>query len=73
MLPRCLTASFSRFAARLLQLAASLDRLDRAEGTVEGDVRLEKIREALAILASPDADRAEKIQLLFSRATTRSG
>ncbi len=62
-----LNREFLEIRARLLHLAASLDRLDRAEGSVAGDDRLEKIRQGLALLASDDADRAEKIQLLFSR------
>jgi hypothetical protein len=62
-----LNREFLDVRARLLQIAASLDRLDRAEGAVQGDPRLQKIRQALAILAAGDADRAEQIQLLFSR------
>jgi len=62
-----LNREFLEVRARLLHIAASLDRLDRAEGTMDGDPRLETIREALAVLADKPADRAEKIQLLFSR------
>ena len=62
-----LNREFLDVRARLLQIAASLDRLDRAEGAVQGDPRLQKIRQALHILAAGDADRAEQIQLLFSR------
>jgi hypothetical protein len=65
--PEVLEREFLEIRARLLHVAASLDRLDRAEGSVTGDQRLAKIREALAILAAGDAGRAEKIQLLFSR------
>jgi hypothetical protein len=66
--PEVLNREFLEVRARLLQLAASLDRLDRAEGSVQGDSRLEKIRRALAILQGSQASRAEQIQLLFSRA-----
>ena len=62
-----LNREFLEIRARLLHVAASLDRLDRAEGSVLDDSRLAKIREALAILSAGEADRAEKIQLLFSR------
>ena len=62
-----LNREFLEVRARLLHIAASLDRLDRAEGSVASDARLEKIRAALAILSGIEADRAEKIQLLFSR------
>ena len=41
--------------------------MDRAEGSLDGDPRLDLIRRALSILAGDDTERAEKIQLLFSR------
>jgi hypothetical protein len=63
-----LDREFLETRARLLQIAASLDRLSRAEGSVDGDPRLAKIQEALAILAEQQGDRAERIQLVFSRA-----
>jgi hypothetical protein len=62
-----LNREFLEVRARLLQIAASLDRLDRAAGSVEEDSRVSKIREALAILEEDSPDRAERIQLLFSR------
>jgi hypothetical protein len=62
-----LNREFLEMRARLLHLAASLDRLDRADGSVAHDVRLAKIREGLAILAGDEPDRAERIQLIFSR------
>jgi hypothetical protein len=62
-----LNREFLEMRARLLHLAASLDRLDRAEGSATDDGRLEKIRQALEILGDDEPDRAEKIQLLFSR------
>jgi hypothetical protein len=65
--PEVLDREFLEIRARLLHIAASLDRLDRADGNCAGDPRLEKIRASLAILADDDANRAEKIQLLFSR------
>jgi hypothetical protein len=65
--PEVLDREFLEIRARLLHIAASLDRIDRADGSVAADARLELIRKSLAILAAPDADRAEKIQLLFSR------
>lgn len=65
--PELLDREFLEIRARLLHVAASLDRIDRAEGSVAGDSRLELIRKALAILTAPDVDRAETIQLLFSR------
>ena len=66
--PAVLNREFLEVRARLLHIAASLDRLDRARGSVAGDARLELIRRSLAILVGAAPDRAEKIQLLFSRA-----
>jgi len=66
--PEVLQREFLEIRARLLQVAASLDRLGRAEGSVASDPRLAKIHEALAILADDETDRAERIQLTFSRA-----
>jgi hypothetical protein len=53
---------------RLLDLAAALDRLDRAPGSCkeEHDARMDLIRRAIDVLAQPDPDRAETIQRLFS-------
>lgn len=65
--PEVLNREFLEIRARLLQVAASLDRLDRAEGDMSADPRILKIREALEILAGDEADRAERIQLVFSR------
>lgn len=71
--PEVLNREFLEVRARLLQVAAALDRLDRAdraegaEGAVADDARVLKIRQALEILAGDEADRAERIQLVFSR------
>lgn len=52
--------------ARLLEVAATLDRIQRAADGDEGDPRLQQIRQAIDLLQSDSADRAEQIQLLFS-------
>jgi hypothetical protein len=65
--PEVLNREFLEVRARLLQVAASLDRLDRASGSVKTDPRLAKIGQALAVLSGSQGDRAEKIQLIFSR------
>jgi hypothetical protein len=41
--------------------------LERAEGSVQGDPRLDRLLEALAALGSHSPDRAEQVQLIFSR------
>jgi hypothetical protein len=64
--PEVLNREFPDIRARLLQLAAALDRMDRAAGSPEADPRRQKVREALAILLEAGPDRAERMQLLFS-------
>ena len=53
---------------RILDIAASLDRLDRADRADEiaDDPRRRNILEALRLLTEPVADRAERVQLVFS-------
>lgn len=62
-----LNREFLEIRARVLQVAASLDRLDRAEGSVQSDARIENLRKAIEVLQSSDPNRAEQIQLIFSR------
>ena len=53
--------------AKLLEVAASLDRIDRANGTVGNDPRRTQVQAAIQVLLRPEDDRAEQIQLIFSR------
>lgn len=54
--------------AKLLEVGATLDRIDRGAHFSEtaSDPRLEKLRTGIQILLSLGGDRAERIQLLFS-------
>jgi hypothetical protein len=52
--------------AKILEIAATLDRIARA-GDDMNDPRLGRIREAVKLLLEPGDDRAERVQLLFSR------
>lgn len=61
-----LDREFLQLRARLINVAAALDRIDRAEGSVADDSRLDQIRRAIQILAGDPSGRAEKLQLLFS-------
>jgi len=61
-----LDREFLDVRARLLDVAAALDRIDRAEGAVSGDPRLEQIRQSLDVLSGDSADRAERVQMIFS-------
>lgn len=53
--------------AKILEIAASFDRLDRAPGSIDGDPRMSLISEALQVLSGKPAERAEQVQLIFSR------
>ncbi len=61
-----LDREYLEIRAKVLELAASFDRLDRAEGVVDGDPRLSLIHEAINVLQSDADDRAEQVQLIFS-------
>lgn len=58
---------FLPIRAKLLEIASSLDRLDRAQGPLEAEARLEQVKAAIQVLLQPGDDRAEQIQLIFSR------
>ena len=67
-----LEESFLDVRAKVLEIAAVLDRVDRAlqEDTVLDEdisVRRDKIHDAIRLLLSEEPDRAERVQLLFSR------
>ena len=62
-----LEREFLAIRAKTLEIAAFFDRLERAEGDVAHGDKLELIREALDIACSENSDRAEQVQLIFSR------
>jgi hypothetical protein len=66
--PAVLDREFLEIRARILDLAAALDRIDRADEppNYAPDRRLAQIRAALEALLVPEAGRAETIQRLFS-------
>jgi hypothetical protein len=64
--PELLNREFLEIRARLLQVAAALDRLDRAEGDVARDKRRIDIGKAISILAESRGDRALRMQMVFS-------
>lgn len=61
-----LNREFLEIRAKILELAASLDRLDRG-GRVSGDPRVKLIEDAIATLDFDFQNRAEKVQFIFSR------
>jgi len=65
--PEILNREFLEIRGKVLELAAALDRLKRAEGSVADDVRLARLREALTVILEQPEDRAEQVQMIFSR------
>jgi hypothetical protein len=58
---------FLPIRAKLLEVAAALDRLDRADGSLASESRRTQVQAAIQVLLGPDDDRAEQVQLIFSR------
>jgi hypothetical protein len=65
---KALDGFFFDARARILDLAAFLDRLERGENAeaVHNDPRLDKIRRALGALLESGDSRAEQVQKIFS-------
>ncbi len=63
-----LAKEFLEMRCRLIDLAASLDRMDRAPGgeVLRNDIRLNQLLHAARLLADGKPDRAERLQMLFS-------
>jgi hypothetical protein len=66
--PRALDQFFLEARARLLDLAAILDRVGRGDGLegAAGDPRMKRIHEAIAALQGEETGRAARIQQIFS-------
>ena len=58
--------------AKILEVAAALDRIDRASGSVGTDPRRTQVQAAIQVLLRPEDDRAEQVQLIFSRQYERA-
>ena len=57
---------------RCLSLAADLDRIERGAGgaaVISTDPRLQKLRQAIAVLLEGKGNRAEQVQNIFSDKT----
>lgn len=58
---------FMEHRVQILDLAAFLDRLERAsELDAADDFRMRSVREALALLADGAGDRVRRVQMVFS-------
>ena len=65
--PEVLNREFLEIRCKILELAAAFDRLHRADGSLAEDPRLPLLREALTIVLNSPHDRAEQVQMTFSR------
>lgn len=64
--PTVFEREFLAIRSRLIELGAAMDRIGRASGYTGGDPRSEKIRQAVDVLLSNAANKAEQIEMLFS-------
>ncbi len=63
---KSLDREFLGIRCRLIELAATLDRIGRAGDSATDDPRLAQIRRSLELLAGDAPDRAERVQMVFS-------
>ena len=61
-----LAEEFLLARSKILDLAATLDRLQRAEGTVENLDKRQLLQQGLEILLDDQGDKAKRVQLLMS-------
>ena len=63
-----LDREFLEIRRRLLDIAAALDRIDRADGAdaAHSNPRVTKLHEAMCVLVDGEADRVERVQMVFS-------
>ncbi|MFM7034764.1 MAG: hypothetical protein ACKOYJ_06170 [Planctomycetia bacterium] len=64
---KVLSEEFFLVRAKILDIAAMLDRLERAEGSVDDHARRALLRRAMEILLDDQGDKASRVQLLMSR------
>jgi len=63
-----LDRDFLEIRHRLLDIAAALDRMGRADnaGQVHSDHRYAQLEQAIRVLVDGQPDRAERVQMVFS-------
>ncbi len=64
---RLLSEEFLSARSKILDLAATLDRLDRAPGSVDEAAAMQLLSQALRVLCDDQSDKAKRVQLLMSR------
>jgi hypothetical protein len=62
-----LEQEFLPLRAKILEIAAGLDRLDRATPASDDGGRRERLEKAIQLLLADEPTRAARVQLLFSR------
>jgi len=60
------TRYFLEHRAKLIDIAAFLDRVDRAEGSNNDDFRIRSLRHAITLLIDGKPERARRVLELFS-------
>lgn len=61
---------FMQHRAKLLDIAAFLDRLERTSGTPADDVRIRALQQAIPLLVDGQGQRTQRILELFSDHTS---
>ncbi len=61
-----LDREFLEIRAKILQIAASLDRVNRSDGSVDDDPKMVLLRDGIEILQTGSSQRAADVQMLFS-------
>jgi hypothetical protein len=70
---KVLDREFLGIRCRLIELAAALDRIDRAEEVKTDDARRRQIARSLEILLGDAPQRAEQVQMVFSLPCEKEG
>ena len=65
--PEHLEREFLPVRAKILEIAAALDRIQRAAQDEHSDSRWAQLQAGIKILLEEEAERAEQVQLLFSQ------
>ena len=62
-----LQSEFLLARSKILELAATLDRIERAGGNMAGHPQMQLLQSGFQILIGESGDRAKQVQMLFSR------
>ena len=66
MAPTTLDREFLVLRAKILEIAAGLDRIGRTDGDVSDDERMQQLRQSLEVLCGNSDDRAAAVQMIYS-------